>query len=90
MSVIPRALENPSLDDGFWQIRTFAATWLNGIFWSTADMPLAEKLPIGNAPIVVVQGHFRLSPKLPFARAILYGPERVDSALPFQLRLISS
>lgn len=34
MSVIPRALENPSLDDGFWQIRTFAATWLNGIFWS--------------------------------------------------------
>ncbi len=34
MSVIPRALENPSLDDGFWQIRTFAAAWLNGIFWS--------------------------------------------------------
>jgi hypothetical protein len=36
MSVIPWALENPSLDGGFWQIRTFAATWLNGIFWSRA------------------------------------------------------
>ncbi len=34
MSAIPRALENPSLDGGFWQIRTFPATWLNGIFWS--------------------------------------------------------
>jgi hypothetical protein len=39
MSVIPWALENPSLDGGFWQIRTFAATWLNGIFWSTAAGP---------------------------------------------------
>ena len=32
MSVIPRALENPSLDGGFWQIRTFAATWLTAYF----------------------------------------------------------
>jgi len=36
MSAIPRALENASLDGGFWQIRTCAATWLNGKFWWTA------------------------------------------------------
>jgi len=44
MSAIPRALENPSLDGGFWQIRTFAATWLNGTLWSEAADPLPDAL----------------------------------------------
>jgi hypothetical protein len=45
MPVIPRALENPSFDGGFWQIRTFAATWLNGMFWSETVGSRALRLP---------------------------------------------